>query len=1308
MKTRKILAVILSVAMLLSLLTQAVWADNEQSEPQETQGFSDPLQGDSEGNPNSGISPMSLLPLEYYYENVTIDRTEKMPYELTSEPIGTVYVYEVLKDALVKHGLMAAEDEKYNGSIVYAMNYNQSDYTPVEWNGTICLGEYSSDVYFILGDGDQLNPDNIKIKVYVSLKQYINKSVTIDRTESFPEELIDQPEGTVYISELINDALLEKGLITEENPKYNGTIKMEEYGYDSETGLYSYYWKEVTQEDSIIAYASDIEEFILDDGLETDTSFKRVRISYKYIDTGKDLLSGTIAKVFNDTDEEITISQKSVNTSYIYDENGNSTRIYSLSNVVSGTELEKDTAPKINLILAEKYATNTAIYLGHFKDESGIDESQNITDRIIGTEPYQFTESTIITDSTSSSSTMWYLDVTFAVTIDEKDVFIPTRLAVNVSDNYVTVRNRTSYYYSTPSYIAYSSPTPSVENRIDYCDVISAPDFAHVRIALRGVYYNYIEEYDYEYDGEYVTSAYLGNYDTEEAAIAAGASNIKEQLFSYDGYYADFTQGEAKTAYAAYNRYYSGTQPELIEIQLKSFVFTVFDEYGLVHHPIYYIGIDTREVPKALSDDTYFRIEGADIRTDPADEESSHSLSGHVMVRADDSYSVNGYQTVFIMDGEEPIPEGTTIYPTFDTDPAIKIFNGLDASEETGTNHQQISGKSPVVFNNAEPIQYSAASESGTHLKNYWVTYITPTQGGAKLFVNATNNPDHYDKELGIPVREIFFNSSYGYSHDIMFANIGNQDLTGIKVSLENAVGIELDPYWTVLESGVKKLAPYTSVYAPSSVRDDDGNYIRYNGELSNIAKIRLNPTDENFGVISGTLRISADNQEEIVIKLTGIAGTPRIVTDKIYDGVKYVPYSSVIMTNSMYETDAMEFSVVGGALPKGIELLPNGELYGIPTEVGEFTFTVQAKYTGTMVQNSGDDYTDSRTYTMTVKDNSDENVDAVNVDEQGYELTDRISKYVTVYYNGVDANNMPIIDRVEIDSNLFHSEGSYTDEFKAFYIDSIKLTEGVDYIAEEGSTKITVLGETFGHIGLSDGNVPHTLAAEFRNDASELKRSAQNVYLEYINKSSGNPSDPGTWWPSNPLPQYPYYPTVTPSFNAVNIIMIINDASGNAVPNLSLELHSAVQYATCNSDGIVSFSNVEFGRHTLYITDPNTNVKTAKTFTLVSGFDTEITDDIIVAEVGQTIALTITFDGEKISFVSAKTDVDIPEEGTTNEEDSEDIDSAVNVGQASEGNAGENDNIQPTEESNPKTGIVFCIIPSVFATVVYILSKRK
>lgn len=1334
MKTRKIAAVLLSVAMLLSLLTQAVWATEAepQMQTQEPQGASEPLQSVSEGNPDSGISPMSLLPLEYYSENVTIDRTEKMPYELASQPEGTVYVYEVLKDILVKNGLMAEEDEKYNGTIVYSL-YDQADYAPIEWDGTISLGEYSyGNVYFIVGDGDQLNPGNTKIGVYVTVNQYITNHVIIDRTVDFPEELVDQPEGTVFISELLNGALLENGLITEENPKYSGKIRMREYKYDNATGMYSYVWEDVTQEDTITAYSYDYDTsayFTIDDGLGTDTSFKRFRIGYRYIDTGRDLLSETDMDVYDQNDEEVVISQRALNTSYSY-QDGKSVRIYAKTNIVSGTELEKDEAPKISLTLPEKYASNTAVYLGLFRDESGIDETKNITEKLTGDEPYELTDMSSTSNYSSVPGSVWYLNVTFTVKVDEKTVFVPATLQVNVSDNYVAVVSNNSFYgYSSPTYSAYSGSVPSQDNFIGACEVVSAPDFAHVRKSLSAIYYDYIDGYYGDSAGLKVTSAYLGDYETEEEAIAAGAENIKDKLFSGGNYfYFDFRQGEAKTAYAISNAYYAGTQPTIVEIQLKSFVFTVFDEYDLVHHPVYNIGIDGQEVDEPLSDDTYFRISGADIRTDPEDKGTSRSLSRHIMTRADDSYSINGYQTVFITDrNDKPIADGTTIYPTFGTQPAVKVFNGLDVSEETDTNRQQISGESPVVFKNAEPIHYSAASESGAHLKNYWVTYITPVQGCAKLYVNGTNNPDHYDKELNIPVREIFFNSTYGYSHDIMIANIGDQPLEDIKVTLEDANGIELDPYWTILEDGYKKLSPYTSTAPTYGAYDENENYIRCDGELFNMAKIRLVPTDENFGAISGTLKISAKDQKDVVIKLTGIAGAPVIITDNddICDGVKYVPYSSVIMTNSMYEDDAMEFSIIGGKLPEGIKLLPNGELYGIPTETGDFTFTVQAKYTGTIAKNSGDDYTDSRTYSMTVKDNSDENVDGVNADDQGYELTDRVSKNVTVYYTGVDANNLPIVDRVVIDSDLFRSEGSYATEFKDFYIDGIKLTKDADYTAEEGSTKITVLAETFGHIGISDKTTPHTLAAEFRNDKSDLKRSAQNVYLEYIRQTTGEtnpsspsnpsiPSDPGLWWPGYLGTLYPNLLPSAPAVDSVNVVMSIVDQNGNSMPNLSLELHSAVQYVKSNADGIAAFSSVEFGRHTLYITDPKTNAKASKTFTVVSGFDTEITEDIIVAEVGKTIGLTVTFDGKNISLTSAATELDTPQQGNENEEETEVAEPEENtdkeVAETPEATVEEAPE-QPADDvntANPATGIALCFIPSALATAACLVFKKK
>lgn len=1306
MKTKKILAVFLSIALLFSLLAQSAWADAWQSGPLEAQDNSESLQEGLQEDPIDGASPLSLLPLEYYYENVTIDRTEKLPYELATQPADTVYVYEVLKDALIKHGLMTEEEEKYSGTIVYTMDYNESNYTPIGWDDTFSLGsDYGRTVHFIVGDGDQFNPDNIKFNIYVTLNLYIEKEVIIDRTESFPAELIDQPEGTVYIGELLNDVLLELGYITEENQKFNGTIKTEVTEFDLNTGVGTEVLKEVTQEDTFLAHVYDDfspdsvnfsrKEFTIDDGKSTETSFKRVVIRYKYTDTGKDLLLNSTVKVYNKSNKEIIPQNKSLNSATYLNMEGKEDKIlYQLANIVSAADFENEEAPKISMALPEKYALGTKIYLGWFWDESGIDESKNITAQITGEEAYQLTQYNMPIGG-QNSATRWNVYVTFAVNIDGRTVFVPTNLYVDVTSNYVNLQGYFGNSYVS-SYSVFSDPAASWDEQIGLCGVVSASDFDNLKIKLRGTYYNYIDSYESDSDGKYVKSAYLGSFETEDEAIAAGAENIKNSLFASftsDLYTADFTTGDAQTAYV---RYYNGTQYDTIKVQLKSLEFTVFDTFGLVHHPVYNLAID-----KTLSDDTYFRISGADKRTDPDDEGSASSLSSHVMARADDSYSINGYQTVFIMDYEEAVADGTTIYPTFETDPSVKVFNGLDATEETSTNHQQISGKSPVLFKNGEAIQYSAASESGTHLKNYWVTYVTPVLGGAKLFVNATNNPDHYDGEQNIPVREIFFNSTYGYSHDIMIANIGDQELTGIKVSLEDAKGVELDPYWTVLDTGLRKLAPFTSVWK------DYG----YSGELTNIAKIRLNAVDDYFGAISGTLTISADGQEPVVIKLTGIAGTPKIVTDKIYDGVKYVPYSSVIMTNSMYEDDSMEFSIINGTLPEGIDLLPNGELYGLPKETGDFTFTVQAKYTGTIASNIGGNYTDARTYTLTVKDNTDENVDAVNTDMQGYKLTDRVSRLVTVYYNGVDDSNLPIIDRVVVDSNLFRSEGSYTDEFKAFYIDSYKLTEGTDYTAEEGSTKITVLAETFEHIGLSDSSTPHTLAAEFRNEAVELRHSAQNVYIEYINqkKPGGNntPTYPLPFWPS-----YPQNSTIQPSVNSVYAVFSIEGADGKPAANLSLELHSSVKYAATDSNGIASFSGVEFGRHTLYVTNPATGKKVSKTFTIVSGFNSSLTDDIIFAEVGRPVHISMVYDGNSLGILSAESDIENPTEGTINNEEAEnniDREDTAAVKQKGESDSDVTDDMAEAEDKNPSTGILPKFIFAALASISCAVSiKRK
>ena len=99
---------------------------------------------------------------------------------------------------------------------------------------------------------------------------------------------------------------------------------------------------------------------------------------------------------------------------------------------------------------------------------------------------------------------------------------------------------------------------------------------------------------------------------------------------------------------------------------------------------------------------------------------------------------------------------------------------------------------------------------------------------------------------------------------------------------------------------------------------------------------------------MKGTLIIgSATTGQEVKVKLKGTAGIPKITTEGIVPGVKYVPYSSVLQVNNMYKANGVEFRLVRGTLPQGVTLKPNGEVYGVPKVSGDFTFSVQAAYNG-------------------------------------------------------------------------------------------------------------------------------------------------------------------------------------------------------------------------------------------------------------------------------------------------------------------------------------------------------------------------
>lgn len=559
-----------------------------------------------------------------------------------------------------------------------------------------------------------------------------------------------------------------------------------------------------------------------------------------------------------------------------------------------------------------------------------------------------------------------------------------------------------------------------------------------------------------------VKKAVVGYYETE-AQIPASAVDIKEQLFSDasqpgGGYGTDYSQGVIFTVV--------DTNDDILWLSVKTIA-------GEEYLP-----------PEAdpLSEDTYFRMQGAD-------NDSRDSLQAYVMPYDADGYYFNGFQTVFLLNSDgTPVAEDSTIKPNFDIVPKVTIFAGHDVDGQTVSAERQFSRITERTFENGKAIQYSAAAEDSFHLKNYWITFLTQ-QTGPKLFVNATNEPSRWEEEHEgqgdeIPVREVFLTNDFNYRHDVFFANIGDAELTNISVKLENPQNVALDEYWTIGDT--KELAPFDSVY--------DGSY---NGNVlvANVGKIRLVPQRDEGGYIkageiSGTLVISAAGQEDVRIKLKGTAGTPKITTETVRDGVKYVHYSSLIQTNNMYDSGAVTFSVTGGRLPRGMNLKANGELYGVPTETGTFTFTATAT-----IEVDGKTYSDSKEFTFTIADNTKENVELGNDDTAiGYPLLDRILD--------LDISGEVHEDYSFLQQNM-RSNGPFN-EFMNVYLDGRLLADGQDYDAEEGSTRITVRAQTFRNAG----NGTHTISAEFRTGQDEngtMHRTAQNFTLAGLPSSGGS-----------------------------------------------------------------------------------------------------------------------------------------------------------------------------------------------------------
>jgi hypothetical protein len=233
------------------------------------------------------------------------------------------------------------------------------------------------------------------------------------------------------------------------------------------------------------------------------------------------------------------------------------------------------------------------------------------------------------------------------------------------------------------------------------------------------------------------------------------------------------------------------------------------------------------------------------------------------------------------------------------------------------------------------------------------------------------------------------------------------------------------------------------------------------------------------------------------------------------------VPYQYIIETGT-YENADLAFNVIGGALPDGLELLPDGQFHGAPLETGTFTFDVEVRYP---VFNY---LLDLQEITLVVEAPGDA------------ELADT-NDYPVEVFVGESQDPSGLGDyllaspRETLDDQVFWiadkalglEEGeSNFPYFTDFWIDGYKLTRGpvigpgeipdpsADYHAEDGSTVVTVYAKTIQDL---DNNAEHTIAAEFmipnpnpvRQDDPPLQKvAAQKFRLELTESPPDEGSD--------------------------------------------------------------------------------------------------------------------------------------------------------------------------------------------------------
>lgn len=309
----------------------------------------------------------------------------------------------------------------------------------------------------------------------------------------------------------------------------------------------------------------------------------------------------------------------------------------------------------------------------------------------------------------------------------------------------------------------------------------------------------------------------------------------------------------------------------------------------------------------------------------------------------------------------------------------------------------------------------------------------------------------NFDGDSG---RVYFDNISKGEAVLEITSNTDN--LSGFNATLDDGVLVTL---------GDVEVSGGSAAITLLGVRDADGELLR--------------------GGVSGTLTITADNAEPLVITLGGESGSARITERKTWDtAMKYVPYLAEYSLDREYPWLSAEYSVIG-ELPEGLELdAESGKLSGAPTVPGKYSFEIAATLTYTDVEDSPS-ATITREVGFTVANNTAGNL---------YMLTDPDYGFYRPLGEDIDGRAY-YLDTDEISQELKATLKGECSEFYDLWLDGVKLTRRSDeYKTYHGATEITFDAGAFSW--LTEDEI-HTLVFAYKpNSSDNLKLAAQNVII--------------------------------------------------------------------------------------------------------------------------------------------------------------------------------------------------------------------